>query len=458
VFAGGFTLEAAEEVCRTGNDEDNDVLDNIASIEEKSLLKREESDGNPRFAMLETVREYADERLVDSGDAEEVRRKHAGYFLTLAAEAEPELVGLNRVVWLDKLEKEYGNFRSALAWSLNGGQIELGIELAGLAFQTLLRPAKRYREGRELLDKAISAGGSSSSALANVIREAGFLACDMGDETRGMQLLERSLTMYREMADSGGGVDSLWQIGAWSFWRGDSKKAATVFEECLAVSRETGNSDGIGHALSSLGMIALDRGDLENAQSLFEDALAHIEAGGNVIQASNARHHLGSVAMLQGDLARAAALFEESLETFRRIQYKLYIAIVLIDLGTVMMKQGNLTRSKALLAEAMHLHRETGVKGMDYGYSEVSHCLSLFADMASMAGQIERAVLLSGASILIRETIDLTEWGKRWREEQDDNIRSMRKQLGEQGFIAAWEKGRAMSMEAAIKYALEDEE
>ncbi|MBT3273824.1 MAG: AAA family ATPase, partial [Spirochaetales bacterium] len=200
VFSGGLTVKAAEELCRPNSDSDCDVLDDISSLEEKSLLKRQEPLGLPRFAMLETVREYAIERLVESDEADDVRRKHAEYFLKLAAEADSKLFCPDHKAWLNKIDRESNNIRTALDWTLSGGQVELGLKLIvvlGNYWQVGHRIESLY-----WLEKVLGAGSSPSSELAHVLSIAGHSACDLGDTKKGMSLIEQALSMCRELANA----------------------------------------------------------------------------------------------------------------------------------------------------------------------------------------------------------------------------------------------------------------
>ena len=240
VFTGGFTLEAVEDVFNVVNELLCDVLDGTTSLEEKSLLKREESGGELRFTMLETVREYAEERLEESGEAGSVRKRHAEYCYSLALAAEPKLGGAERIRWLSRLDSEHNNFRSALAWSVAAVEKELALEMAA-KMSTFWHARGHFREGRYWLEEAMNAeGDASASAQTNGLSAAGSFECFLGDKARGMQLLELSLSLAREIKDAFGVVRALLSIGAWSYWNGDDERAVACLEECVAVSEESG--------------------------------------------------------------------------------------------------------------------------------------------------------------------------------------------------------------------------
>jgi non-specific serine/threonine protein kinase len=449
VFAGGFTLEAAEEVCRL-DDEDLDVLDAIASLEEKSLLRKEDSPGYPRFAMLETVREYAEERLTASGEAEQVRKKHAEYFHDLATKA--KLNGRNRKAWKARLESEHNNLRSALAWSLGGRHEELGIGLACELNQYWA--AGHLREGQEWYNTAMNAENAPPSLQARLLFFAGYISCELGETTDGMVLLEQSAAVAREMGDSQWLAVALSNAGGWAFLMGDVDKATRFLEESLALSRDS----EIGVAARTLGAlahIAADAGDLDRAEALLTEGLAYLEEETDPL-AAVVQMNLGTTAALRGDLERAAELIEQSLRELRQLGDEYWIAAALKQLGNIFMKQGWVKRSRAPLEEATSLFRELGITGRVFdGHEGVSHCLILFAEMEKSEGRIERTVRLLGASASIQEPAD--DWIKPWRRTSDDIRAASRAELGDTRFEAVWKEGQAMSVEDAVDYALETE-
>lgn len=448
VFVGGFTLEAAEAVCGAAGETDCNVLDGMSSLEERSLLKSEETGGEPRFAMLETVREYAEELLAGSEEAETVRKRHAEFFYTLASEAEPELNRADRVAWLDRLEEEHNNFRSVLAWSIEGGREDLGLELAGV-LSSFWYARGHPREGRKWLDEVMIAGGDTPSAeLANVMGEAGYFSYQLGDNSRAMPLLERSLAMYREISGAKGLAHALWRIGFLSFYCRDYEKATTYLTECITVSTETGNDTDRAGAYRLLGQIAAREGDLEKAQGLVEEGLAFAERGGDIIKISRTRVSLGLIAIRKADFERAAALIEESLAVFQQTGHKPFSGWALQELGTVAMNQGNLESAKELTAEALGLF---GAAGIGWG---INICLSRLADIAEIEGRSERAVRLRGAAVFVQGAFE--EWGSVWREGRDAAFAAMRQQLGEKKFETLRKEGQGMSQKEAIEYALED--
>ena len=445
VFSGGFTLEAAEGVCAQGDECDPSILDEIASLKEKSLLTREESEGEPRFAMLETIREYAYERLADSGELAEVKGKHAEYFYGSIMEGVCTMA-------FGKLAKEHDNIRSALEFYFEEGPKDFGIEMTAALEEYW--SAGRFVEGRYWTDRAMSAGSAASPALAKVIRDAGRYACELGDKTRGMALFEKSLAASRELGDTLGVISVLRRIGAWSFFFGDGEIAKTSLEEGLALSRETGRVPQSGFTLNFLAKVVAGDGDLERAGNLIEEGIACLQKDPDSTWVSVLRMSSGSIAMLQGDIARAIALSEQSLTTFRQIDVRVWIAMALEQLGNLYLKQGDLNRSKVSLYEAIPLFGEMASKwGTGEGYEGICHCFILCADIARRESRFERAVQPIGAAASAKEPVDL--WMEPWRQLSDHILDNSRAQLGEKKSATAWEDGKSMSLDKALGYAVE---
>jgi predicted ATPase len=197
VFAGGRTLEAIEAICDAEDDLPVDVLDAVESLVDKGLLREEVTGGEPRYYMLETVHEYAREKLEESGEAEELRMLHAQYFLSLAEEAEPGVEGVQQAAWLERLEVEHDNLRAVLSWSLENEQAELALRLCG-ALWRFWYLGGHLSEGRRWLEEALAQGEEKDSALrAKALGGAGHLAWGQGDFERAAALREEGLKLFR---------------------------------------------------------------------------------------------------------------------------------------------------------------------------------------------------------------------------------------------------------------------
>jgi len=413
VFAGGAALEAVEAVCHTAGELEGDALEWLAALVDKSLLRRAEGpDGEARVGMLETIRAYARERLAASGEAEATERAHAAYYMALAEQAEPELMGSEQVAWLARLEREHDNLRAALHWAQQGGEGEIGLRLAGALWRFWY--AHGYlSEGRAWLESLLDLDTRRVPIVTPLVRAkalhgAGQLACRQ-------QAYARSMSCY---------------------------------EESLALRRARGDTPGIAASLSALGNVAFDQFDFARAQALFEESLALRRASGNIGLISSSLNNLGAVAWNQGDHARARTLYEESLALSRTVGEPYASAVALHNLGEVAHDQGDADRAAALFGEGLTLGQAMGDK------ETVAFCLEGCAHVAVAQGQPGRATRLLGAADALRAAIGVpippTDQAG-----YDRAVIAARKILGDDAFAAAWAAGAALSLEQAITLALE---
>ncbi|MDQ4076149.1 MAG: NB-ARC domain-containing protein, partial [Chloroflexota bacterium] len=278
VFVGGRTLEAIEAVCNAEGELPIDTLDGVASLVDKSLLRQEERlDGRPRFVMLETIHEYARERLEASGEADILSRRHAAYFLGLVEEAERYLTGPEQAIWLDRLERESYNIRAAFQWTAENGAAEMSLRLAG-GLGRFWEMRGYLQEGREWLTIALARTGQPSLVRAKALLEAGALAYVQGLYQEARVLLEEALMIQREQHDSGNLAVTLIVMGHVISAEGNDALACSFHEESLSISRELGNKRGIMIALNCLAVIAIRsairEGDYALVRSLLEDCWA----------------------------------------------------------------------------------------------------------------------------------------------------------------------------------------
>ncbi|MDQ3496322.1 MAG: tetratricopeptide repeat protein [Actinomycetota bacterium] len=408
VFSGGRTLEAIEAVCDAEGDLPIDVLDGVSSLVDENLLRQEEAGSEPRFVMLETIHEYARERLEESGVAEALRRSHAEYFLAIAEEAEPELSGPQQRDWLERLEVEHDNLRGALSWSL-GNEPETALQLAG----TLARfweIRSRFLEGSRWLEAALRQSGRTEAATrAPVLTEAGTFAWHRGDYERSGVLHRQALALYRQQGDEGGIAFSLNCLGNQQSEKGDDEGAVPLLEEALALSRRIGDRRTIAYALHNLAEVARHRGDYEQAKTLGLESLALLREMADKWQLARITGWLGMVTVYNSDDHDAAARF---------------------------------------LKESLALNREIG------SWEYVAYCLEGFAGLAGARTQGARAARLWGAAEALRETISAP-LPPADRPDYDRSMATARAHLGEVPFAVAWEGGKAMTPDEAIEYALE---
>ncbi|HST04138.1 MAG TPA: tetratricopeptide repeat protein [Chloroflexia bacterium] len=362
VFAGGCNLVALEAVCSPFG------VDHVETLVEKSLLQQREGvGGEVRFYMLQTIHDHAMERLeeiepVRGSDVEELRARHANYYLSVAQEAEQHLNSEDQEAWLDHLEEDHDNLRGALAWAISSAEYDLAAHIAG----TLLRfwEVRGYwSEGRRWLDAVLAHRAAlSARARAMATIAAGRLSYLQDDNDRAQSYFEESLKLHREVGDQPGVAQALGGLAYLAAKRGEREAARSFLEESLAVSRALGDRPKIARILTNLGRLAMEAGDYERAEALERDSLAlfrdlHDKSGMAAVLAN-----LGQLAAENEDYDTAIALLEESLVLNRELGDKGHIAWVLGDLGIATLAAGKYERSMAVYGEASKLFLELGDK------------------------------------------------------------------------------------------------
>lgn len=410
VFAGGFTLEAAEAVGVKEDVKADEVLGLLSRLVDRSLVMVEgNGDGSRRYRLLDTLRQYGRERLAVSGDAEKAQCRHATYFMTLAEKTEPKLKGAEQAVWLDRLEMEHDNLRIALRWARETGDAEVGLRLVG-ALWWFWHVRGYYTEGQEwLVDILALAKASGYTAVrAKALNGAGVLAYQQGDHKAARHFWEEGLAIWQELDDKEGVAKLLNSLASIALAQGDLATARSLMEESLAAWRELGDKPGIAALLNNLGLVALEQNDYAAAHSFYEEGLALKRGLGDWRGVANSLHGLGDVAFAQSDYATARSRYEESLEAARKLGDKQAIA----------------------------------------------HLLEAFVFLATVQGQPECALQLAGAAAALREAIGapLRLPGQTRLERY---LETAQQALGGEASAKALTKGRAMTVEQAIEYALE---
>ncbi len=410
VFAGGFTLEAAEAVCAGEGLPQDEVLDLLTSLVDKSLVFVTEQEGDARYRLLETVRQYGQEKLEESGEAERVRSRHAAWFVALAEDAEPHLKGHRQAAWLQRLEIEHDNLRVALSWALERGGAEPGLRLAG-ALGEFWYLRGHLDEGRRWLEAALAKGEAPESARIKPLGRAAWIAWEQGDYERSVALSE----------------------------------------ECVALSRKLGDETGVAFALYALGMAELNRNELGRAWALLEEALTLERASGDTADIARVLAVLGLVAVVRHDYERAVALHEEGLMLARRAEDDLAIGLSLRMGALAYSGRGDHQRANDLCEEGLGRALEQGV------LHQTGHHLHVSAVLAGSQGQAVRSARLWGAAEALREAIG-TGLVPVERSYYGPYIAAARAQLAEEEWAKAWAEGRRMTPEQAVEYALEKPE
>jgi predicted ATPase/class 3 adenylate cyclase len=320
VFSGGRTLEAVEAVCDAQGDLPVDSFEGVSSLLDKSLLRQEEGpEGEPRFVMLETIHEYAREKLQESGEAEVIGRAHTEYFLALAEEAEPELVGTDQVSWMDVLEAEHDNLRAALSRSLEAGDSGSALRIGG-ALWRFWNVRGHFSEGRRWLTAGLSGEGAAALSLrARASLGLGYLELRQGDYPRAVEDLEVSHSLYREIGDRRGEAYALCFLGWIALDRNEFDRAEELLEESLALSRAAGTARDVSVSLNALAMLKVYRGDHERATAMQEECLSLAREAGDVQIIAVLTYNLGFTAAMTGEYERAEAFVREAQALFREV-------------------------------------------------------------------------------------------------------------------------------------------
>ena len=366
VFTGGFALEAAEAVGANEETDAEDVLELLGRLVEQSLVLAQpcEDSGEVRYGMLEPVRQYGLERLELSNEAEEVRQRHAEYYLALAEQTEPELWGPRQVALLERLEEEHDNLLAVLQWARETGDVEIGLRLAG-SLGWFWWTRGYLGEGRQWAEEFLEENDTSGHPAGGLVRAKaligmGQLAFGKGDLARAVELFEESLALYRESGDEGGVAIVVVQLGQIARTRGEHARAAALSAEGLALSRNLGDRMGAAIALNTLGCVERQRGDAESAMARHEESLTLFRQLGHDRGVAYTLTNLGLAALEHGEFERALALHKESLALYERLGDKTGMALVLVNLGDAAREQGNYERAVALYDNALVLYRELG--------------------------------------------------------------------------------------------------
>ena len=452
VFAGGWTLEAAEAVGAAG-DAEEEVLDLLSGLVDKSLVtaRERQQSGGVRYRMLEPVRQYTLEQLNENGGAEGAKRAHARYFLALAEEAEPRLRGPEDREWLERLEEEHDNMRAALSWTLERGEVELGLRLAG-ALWRFWEARGHFSEGSRWLEEALAkADGTSAAARVKVLEAEGWLVYPSGAVDQAMTAAQEGLKLSKD-AGLGGAVEArfLRVLGWMAIIRGEDNRAKGLLEESLILSRKADDKWGIVDALLWLGN-SLDILDRARGKELREEGIGLARELGYVLTLGRLLFSQGYMLILEGDYERGAALSEEAVELLREHGYTGELTYALDNLGWAALYGGDPEQARAAYEEGLALCAELDDK------IAASNYLDGLACVVGAEGGAERAARLLGAAERQREAVG-DKHSREMAALREPYLAMARSRLDEIAWQAAWEQGRGMSMEQAIEYALSAEE
>jgi predicted ATPase/class 3 adenylate cyclase len=413
VFVDGFIWEAAEVVCRAVGELKGDIQDGLFSLVDKSLLRQQETtEGEPRFWMLQLLREFGLEYLTSAGETDLVRTAHAAYYLALAEEAEPYLQGTDPGRWLIRLEQEYENLRAVLSWLLERAEMrtssegekkwaEQAMRLCG-ALYWFWNIRGYYREGRSFLERALAVReGVAASIQIKVLYAASVLAINQDDFERVEILCRESLALSRELGDAPDEAAALFLLGFVAMARCRYAEARVQLEEAEALFQELDNSWNSARSLAYLAQVFAAQGEYGRACALAEQSLKISRALGNKGRIAVALCQLAHVRFLaQDDFAEAQELAEQSLALFRELGDMQYIAYLLSLLGEMHLVRNEQTQARELLEESVATFKELGDR-----WSTAEALLS-FARVAASLGELAAASSSYQESVAIAREID----------------------------------------------------
>jgi predicted ATPase/class 3 adenylate cyclase len=405
VFVGGWTMEAAEAVA---NPEGNlDVLGGLTSLVEMSLVRLDETEAEPRFRMLETIREYAVDQLTEADEDAAVRERHAAYYLDFAESAEPQLVGANQAEWLDRLADDGPNIMTTLGWLLDQNRIEEGLRLSvAMRFYWLRRAP--FGEGSRWLTAFLErpADGVPPRTRARAVAAA----------------------------------------GSFNHWLGHLEETRRLYQEALALFREAGDLIGEARLLRNLASVAIDLGKFEEAESLLTESRVVADRSGNPRSVADVVGLCGTLAFAQGDYDQASARLKEASDRYRALGDVASLMDATGDAGYMTALGGDVNAAAQFFAESLTLAVDLEAR------DRISWALLGAGNLAAMKGDAVRAVRLLAAATAIqqamqedlRPSVDVI---------QERILAEQRQQLGESEYLAAWEEGRALSQERAVAEA-----
>ncbi len=445
VFVGGWTLEAIETVCSAHPP--ITLYDGIESLLNKSLIQRTESaEGEPRYTFLETIRQYALEKLTGSGEEAAIRQAHADYFLWVAERAEPELRRAGQIYWLNRLEDELGNLRAVLNWSVMNSGVDHGLRL-GRALRFFWAYRGHWVEGTNWAESILKVCPIPSAARGKALLTASFLTLEQGDFKRSELFCQEALPVLHESHDIAEMALGFYILGCASgLAHLDYEKANTFFEEGLGLARSVGDKWLCSLFLYGLAYLSMLAGpDLDRASDYLNEGLPCSRQAGDRMITAASLISWGSIKRQRKDHALARSFLNEALVLAQEAHQHEIVAHCYSELAHIALAQADYQQAKKLFEDSLFISKELGVTG-----SEIKNIVG-FAQIALVDRNLTKAARLFGfsASQLSRIAVaplSLTEL--------NGDITALQTLMNQDDFATAWAEGEAMTLERAIAYAL----
>lgn len=456
VFAGGWTLEAAERITNADGALGADVLEELEALVDMSLLMRDERPtGEARFSLLETIHEYALEHLIESGEVTTMRRRHADYYLALAEQAEPELKTARRDPWLQQLAEEHDNIRAVLDWSTSPeGDHQIGLRLAG-AVALFWRIRGYFSEGRAWLQALLAdrAALGRTPELGRALVAAGTLAWIQGDVAAARPLLEESLSIGQDVGDQRIVAHALNSLGLTLLTQGEPDAACAYLQESAARFHALHDDWGETYSLNPLGDALMMVGDFAQARQRYEESLALAQTIGDLWVIAGAHTGLGNLALAQGQAAAAQKQYEESLPFYRQVGDRFGLSWATCGLGFANLYQRDFVRARDLFQVCLTAGQEMGYATITILYLVGMAGLAAHqAPVEQSAGRLQAARLL-GAAEQLRRTLQVTLW-EPFRLIDQQLLTTTRTATEPAAWEAAFAEGQAMTVEQTVAYTL----
>jgi predicted ATPase/class 3 adenylate cyclase len=450
VFAGGWTLEAAEAVGAGEGIDEADVLDLLAALVDKSLVVADSHGPHPRYHLLETIRQYAGQKLLDASETAAARDRHLAWFLALSERAEPELERKDAGVWLDRLEADDANIIAALEWSRDTS-LEASLRLVGGLFNYWY--GRKMDAGLWQIEATLARAPENAPGVGKAMLTAAFYLRERGHAglARSRRMTESIIGRAREDGDHRLVGIALNNLGCIESFTQSPELARSALEESVALLLEVGDRYWAGASLRDLGHLALREGDDDRAAAMYEQSLSLIRDIGEKSNIGLTLAGIGRLARRQGDLARARATFEEYLTCARLAKIAICVCDALMELGNLDRVEGDLDRAKTRLLESLELaERAEGRRSI------AQVLLALAAVLLAQGSKFTKGVRLAGMADAFADK------GLFWLTEDRaalaDGLAVARAALGQEACDRSWAEGQAMSLEQAIKYALAEDD
>lgn len=450
VFAGGCSLATAETVCAENGIEREQALELLSSLVNKSLVVAETLQrGEARYSLLETIREYAQEKLLASGEQSVIRARHLQCFLELTESTEPKLRGQYQQIWLNWLDSEYDNIRAALAWSLESRCIEAGLQISIALYQFWI--IRDYvEEGLAWIERLLPQTDERISPVvrANALAYASFLSGIQGKTSAQMQY-GREAADLAEAAGDEGKVALYWALSAQAYGArgaGDFQTEFALSKRQIQLSRELGDAYQLGLCLYLYSPTAMTLGKYDEARAMLDEGLPLLREAGNPYRIAMALNYSGDLARCEQDYARAQNAYEESISLLRELGAVRDVASVLHNLGHVCLHLGDVERAHALFSESMAVHQA------QHNTPGVAECLIGFAALAIVRDMPIAGARLLAAVVAIGGQRVATAWAATHMEYEYYLARA-RAGLTETAFLTEHAVGHTFSLEQAVAYA-----